>query len=298
MSRSEIQLRRATPADARAAFDVSMAAMKDLFARQGEEWTLDPAAFWAALEPFLRHLAAHAAEWWVAEDPTDGAMVGYARSVERGGLFELSELFVRPDRQSGGVGRLLLERAFPLGRGDVRAILATTDVRGLHRYYAAGTVARFGIASLRCAPRSTPVGELDVAKATLADVGEVAAIEAEVFGHPRHADYPWLFEHREAYLYRRSGRAVGFGFFSETDQGPIAALEPADLRPILLHLEARAHARGLESVSFQVPTINEVAMNHLLGRGYKIDGPLNLMMSNVAFGKFDRLIAFSPAIVL
>jgi GNAT superfamily N-acetyltransferase len=299
MTSTEITLRRATPADTRPAFDLSMASMRDLFGRQGNEWKLDPESFWTALEPFLTHLAAHAAQWWIAEDPADGSMVGYARSIERGGLFELSEFFIRPDRQSAGLGRRLMERVYPLGQGDVRAIIATTDVRGLRRYYAAGTVARFAMASLAAPPKPTrSAGNLETVLATFEDLPEIAAIEEAVFGYPRHADYPWLFAQRESYLYRRAGRAVGFAFFSETGQGPIAAVDPADLPTILLHLEAQAHARGMESISFEVPTINEVAMRHLLGRGFKIDAPLNLLMSNVPFGKFDRLIAFAPAIVL
>jgi GNAT superfamily N-acetyltransferase len=309
MTSTEITIRRGTPDDARPAFDLSLASMSDLFARQGNEWKLDPESFWVALSPFLTHLAAHAAEWWVAADPADGSMLGYARSIERGGLFELSEFFIRPDRQSAGLGRRLMERAYPLGRGDVRAIIATTDVRGLSRYYAAGTVARFAMLSLAASPQATSpqatspkttrsAGDLESASATVDDLPEIAAIEAAVFGFPRHADYAWLFERREPYVYRRAGRVVGFAFFSEAGQGPIAALEPADLRPILLHLEARAHACGMESISFEVPSINEVAMQHLLGRGFEIDAPLNLFMSNVPFGKFDRLIAFGPPIVL
>jgi GNAT superfamily N-acetyltransferase len=297
MGSSEIRIRRGMPADTRPAFEVSMAAMRDLFARQGNEWKLDPELFWTALQSFLTHLAAHAAEWWIAED-SSGTMIGYARSVERGGLFELSEIFIRPERQSAGLGRQLIERAFPLGRGEVRVIIATTDVRALSRYYAAGTVARFAMASLSGQPKPTKWGEIEVASASPGDVAELAAIEEAVVGYARHADYSWLFEQREGYLYRRAGRNVGFAFFSETGQGPIAALEPADLRPILLHLEARAHSRGLESISFEVPTINEVAMQHLLGRGFQIDAPLNLLMSNVPFGKFDRFVSFSPAIVL
>jgi GNAT superfamily N-acetyltransferase len=299
MGNTEISIRRATPADTRPAFDISMAAMRDLFVRQGNELKLDPESFWTVLEPFLNHLAAHAAEWWIAEDPDDGSMIGYARSVERGGLFELSELFVHPDRQSAGLGRRLLERAFPLGRGEVRAIIATTDVRGLSRYYAAGTVARFAMVSLAAAPKSTHVaGDLEVSSATFDDVATVAAVEEAVFGYARSADYPWLFEQREAYLYRRAGRAVGFAFLSDAGQGPIAALEPDDLQPILLHLEGRAHARGMASISFEVPTINEVAMRHLLGRGFQMAPALNLLMSNVPFGQFDRLVAFGPPIVL
>jgi GNAT superfamily N-acetyltransferase len=106
---AELTIRRGTPGDNRPAFDVSMLAMKDLFRRQGHEWKLEPEALWKVLEPFVSHLAEHAAEWWIAEDRADGTMIGYARSVERDGLFELSELFVRPDRQSAGLGKLLLE---------------------------------------------------------------------------------------------------------------------------------------------------------------------------------------------
>jgi GNAT superfamily N-acetyltransferase len=299
MSSSEVVVRRATPADARRAFDVSMEAMRDLFIRQGNAWKLDSESFWTALEPFLTHLATHAAEWWVAEDPDDGSMIGYARSIERGGLFELTEFFVRPDRQSAGVGRRLMERVFPLGRGEVRAIIATTDTRGLSRYYAAGTLARFAMLSLTGIPKpGHSAGDIECISATVDAMPEFAAIEQAVFGYARYADYAWLFQHREAYLYRRAGRAVGFAFFSQTGQGPIAALEPADLGPMLLQLEARAHSCGMESMSFEVPSINGVAMHHLLGRGFKMDAPFNLLMSNVPFGKFDRLIAFAPSIVL
>jgi GNAT superfamily N-acetyltransferase len=154
---AEFNIRRGTPSDNRAAFDVSMLAMKDLFRRHGYEWKLEPEALWKVLEPFVAHLAEHASEWWIAEDRTDGKLIGYARSVERDGLFELSELFVRPDNQSAGLGKLLLEKAFPSGRGEVRAIIATHDVRGLARYYGAGTAARFLMFSLTGQPRRTEV---------------------------------------------------------------------------------------------------------------------------------------------
>jgi hypothetical protein len=39
-------------------------------------------------------------------------------------------------------------------------------------------------------------------------------------------------------------------------------------------------------------------MNHLLSRGFKIDAPLNMLMSNREFGHFDRFVAFGPPIVL
>jgi GNAT superfamily N-acetyltransferase len=301
MTASEITIRRGHPEDARPAFDLSIAAMSDLFVRQGIPWTLDPEDFWGALEPILVHLAKTAAEWWVAVDETDGSMVGYSRSIERGGMIELSELFVRPDRQSAGLGRRLIEKAFPLARGDVRVIIATSDVRALARYYRAGTVVRFPIASMTGAPQRTEpteAADLEAVPATLAEVADLAAIEEADVGYPRHADYPWLIENRDGHLYRRDGRAVGFAFVSENGSGPIAALEPADQVPILLHAEGRAHALGMDEFSVEVPMLNGVAMRHLLGRGFRIDPPLTLLMSSVPFGQFDRFMPFGPSVIL
>jgi ribosomal protein S18 acetylase RimI-like enzyme len=301
-SGSAVRLRRGTPDDVHPAFELSMAAMGDLFARQGNEFVLDPDAFWLQLQPILEHVAATAAEWWVAVDESDDAIVGYARSVERGGLFELTELFVRPDRQSAGLGRQLIDRAFPAGRGDVRVLIATTDVRAIARYYAAGTVARFPIASMSGRPRPPESGDaddLEAVAATEADIPELAALETAVVGYPRdNDDYRWLLEHRDGTVYRRAGRTVGFAFVSGSGSGPVIALEPSDQVAILRHAEARAHALGVDELSFEVPMPNEIAMRQLLGRGFRIEPPLTLLMSSVPFGQFDRFIPFGPPIFL
>jgi hypothetical protein len=44
--------------------------------------------------------------------------------------------------------------------------------------------------------------------------------------------------------------------------------------------------------------VNEVAMRHLLGRGFKMDTFLTLLMSNRPFGQFDRFLGLSPPFVL
>src|SRR4051812_5021704 len=94
-----ITIRRGTPNDTRPTFDLAMVALGDLFARHGDDFTLDPDVWWNSLQTILDHVATTAAEWWVAVDDRSSEIVGYARSVDRGGLFELTELFVRPDRQ-------------------------------------------------------------------------------------------------------------------------------------------------------------------------------------------------------
>lgn len=300
MADPEPVIRRGTPADSRGCYDVFLPAIRELTARLGSPWEPDPEQLWPRLQPMYEHLAAHAAEWWVAEDPANGRLAGYARSVERGGLFELSEFFVHPERQSAGLGRALLERAFPLGRGEVRAIIATTDVRALRRYHAAGTFARFPIAALEGPPSAdAPLDPgLEIVEATAADIPTLRRLEAAVLEFERGDMFDFLLGDRRGFLYRRDGRDAGFAFVGERGIGPIAALDPADQPGMLAHVERVAAEIGRKEVGFEVPMVNEVAMSHLLGRRFRMDTFFTFFLSSRAFGQFDRFIGFAPPFVL
>lgn len=294
-------IRRATADDSRRAFDVFLASARDLTARQNVPWDPEPETQWTRMRYLFDHLAAHAAEWWIAEDPATGDTLGYARSVERGGLFELTEFFVHPERQSAGVGAALLERAFPVGRGEVRAIIATTDLRAQARYYRSGCAARFPIAGMLGAPRATEIDpDVDILRLMPAgtDLETVRALERQVLGFDRGDELGWLAELREGYLYRRAGQPIGFAFVSPRGTGPIAALDPGDQPPILAHVEARAAELDVEELSFELPMVNEVAVRHLLDRGFRFDPFYTFLMSSRPFGQFDRYIGFSPPFVL
>ena len=299
---SGVTIRPGRAEDTEACHGIMWRAITDLARRHGI--ALDGAAedWWPSSAPQFDYLSRVAAEWWVAEDPGSGELLGYARSIERGDLFELTEFFVRPERQAAGVGRALLERAFPLGRGEVRAIIATTDTRALTRYYRAGTAARFPMLSIEGAPAATAgSGRLEAValEPTAAALAEVAAVEVAVLGHARgQGELRWLLEAREGYLYRRDGAGAGFGFVGRHGAGPVAALEPGDLPEQLLHLEGRAGALGVERLSLQVPGPNVVAVRHLLGRGFRIDPWVNLLMTSQPFGRFDRFIGFGPPMFL
>ena len=292
-------LRRGTPADTPAVFEVFLASARDLAIRNGTPWESTDADLRERLWPLLEHIGAHAAEWWVAES-ADGEIVGYARSVERGGLLELTEFFVHPDRQSAGVGTALLERAFPADRGQVRAIIATTDLRAQARYYRAGTVARFPIVSMEGPPTAVAVDDpsLEAIRAGAADIDTLRDIERSVLEFDRGDEFGWLLERREGWVYRRDGRAIGFAFVAAEGSGPIAAREAEDQASMLRHVETRAVELGVRLLSLEVPMINGVAMRHLLDRGFKIDPFLTLLMSSRPFGQFDRYIGFSPPFVL
>jgi GNAT superfamily N-acetyltransferase len=300
---TDISIRRGTEGDAEACHELLWASVTDFGARYGTPLRGTAAEWWRSAEPLHRHLAVNAAEWWVAEEPGSSKLVGYARSIERAGLLELTEFFVRPDHQSAGVGRTLIERAFPADRGDARSIIATRDVRALARYYRAGTVARFPIFTLGGVPARVDPEPALTAERLHADAAAARRalrdVELSVFGFPRdEAEVRWLLSDREGYLYRRNHKIAGFAFVGRNGSGPIAALDPADLPPILLHVEDRAHEAGIERLDLEVPAPNEVAIRHLLGRGFRFDPWVNFLMSNRPFGKFDRLICFSPPMFL
>lgn len=293
-------LRPGTPADSYACFEIFWASIKDLAHRLGTSWTGTAQDAWPRFEDLYDLLARHAAEWWVAEGG-DG-LIGYARSLQRGSLFELTEFFVRTDRQSAGIGRLLLDRAFPPDRGEVRAIIATTDVRATARYLRSGTSIQFPIVGFTGQPvadasprRLTPV-RIEAGSGSLETV---AAIERAVLGYDRGAELRWILERREGHLYHDADdQPVAFAFIGAGGIGPIAALEPEHQPDVLLHLEDRAARMGLDSLGFEVPGPNVIAMRHLLDRGFQVDPFLTLLMASRPFGRFDRYLGFTPPFVL
>ncbi len=145
--------------DNRACAAVLTEAVNDLGRRQG---SIEPGAElvledqWPKWRPFMDHIARTSAEFWVAEGEDD-ELIGYARSVDRDGAFELTEFFVRPGTQSTGLGTRLLERAFPAGRGQLRIIIATTDIRALSRYLRADVLPRFPVLSFSGPARDVPL---------------------------------------------------------------------------------------------------------------------------------------------
>jgi GNAT superfamily N-acetyltransferase len=280
-------------------------AVNDLGRRQG---SIEPGAElvledqWPKWRPFMDHVARTAAEFWVAEG--DGReLIGYARSVDRDGAFELTELFVRPGTQSAGLGTRLLERAFPLGRGHLRIIIATTDIRALSRYLRADVLPRFPVLSFSGPAREAPpvdglaVESLDLER----DMASVNAIDDDVLGHRREVDHRWYAEEREGYRYLHDGSMVGYGYVALPERGgtgPFAVLDAVDLPAVLSHAERRRHQLGAEDASFEVPLHNRAAIDHLLGRGYRMDPFMTLVCSSAPFGNFDRYLMCGPALVL
>jgi len=213
--RRVITYRRGSPADSRVLFGIFEAAIDDLSARMqasGNATAGDPAA-WERRRPLYEHLAETCEQLWIAED--DGRPIGYARSILRDGVRELTELFVVPDLQSHGTGRELLERAFPADGARHRTLLATFDVRAVARYLRSGLDGRLPIFSVNRAPEPVAVASDLRAEPLVTDpvtLARLAEIDRELLGYRRDIDHRWFAQQRRGQVYRRGEDIVAYGY--------------------------------------------------------------------------------------
>lgn len=296
--------RRGGALDSEPCFRVCEAAIDDLGRRTGaiandtagEPWP------WDIRRPLFDHLAATADEWWIAEDD-GGAMLGYARSMERDGTRELTEFFVHPTAQSGGIGRELLARAFPADSARHRSIIATTDVRAVSRYLREGLAGRLPLAGFEAAPRAVTIETDLVREPIIASDGTLealGAIDRDVLGFRRDVDHSWLAAQRPGWIYRRAGKAVAYGYHPVRPAwgGPYAALDTADVPVLLADAETAAFETGQATVSFDMALVARTAIDHLLARGFRVDPFLMLFFSDGRVDGLDRYVLTSPPFFL
>ena len=293
--------RRGTPADTRRCFEIFEVTVDDLGRRTGggaNATSGDPNAF-EIRRPMFEHLAATADQWWVAEDEATGRAVGYARSIVRDGVRELTEFFVLPDAQSAGVGRGLLERAFPDEGARHRAIVATIDPRAIARYLRAGLDARVPMIGLEGVPRDERLAT-DLRREPI-DAGDppleaLAEVDRRLLGFRRDEDHRWLASQRPGVLYRRGEAVVGYGYHPTRPLwgGPYAALESHDLPVLIADGEAAAAAAGHATVTFDVALTARPALDHLLGRGFRVDPFVMLFFTDGPVDGLDRYVLTSP----
>jgi hypothetical protein len=294
--------RQATEMDNPAVFRLFMRSVRDLEFRQGVIAANDGgdptvvARLWEKNRPIFDHLARSAHAFWVAERQDE--LIGYARSILRDGVLELTEFFVSPDEQSGGVGKELLSRAFTARAVSSRIIIASTDIRAQARYLKSGLYPQFPIYYFFRPPTPAEVAS-DLQIIPMAPSPEVleaiGALDREVLGYRRDADHDWFMSARSGYLYLRDGRISAYGYVTRGEgSGPFAVRNATDLPAVLAHAESIAAREGRESFGVQVPMINRVAVYYLLQRGFHIEPDVILFMSDVVHSGLDRYLITSP----
>lgn len=296
-------IRRASDADSRTCFGIFRRSLADLLQRLGYRPPGSPPpdvdALWGEYERLFRHLASTCAQWWIAEHPDDGTPLGYARSLQRGGTLELTEFFVEPSARVGGIGRALLERAFPPGLGAHRAIIATVDAPAVALYLRFGVAHQTTGVDVAGAPRPVALpARYEAAPATL---DELMALEQELLGHAREPDLAFMLGDRPGTVLRHGGRAVAYAFAPGAGgfAGPVGALAPEHMPAALAHLENAAHGAGLERLDLTVPLGARSAVDWLIGeRRFRIDPFYCLFLADGPWAKLDRYLPFNPCLIL
>ena len=295
-----ITYRKATPADDPITFNICMKALEEFSRRSGVQAITganDPetrANLWDIRRPFWEHLSQTSDNYWLAEK--DGKAVGYARSILREDHRELTEFFVLPEAQSAGVGRELLQRAFP-NDAPHRSIVATTDHRAISRYLKSGVYPFLTELYFERIPEPVTFESdltIEPADETPASLEALSGLDLAILGHRREVDHLFLMRDRKLYLYKRNGTVVGYGYIHRDFYGPFALLNEKDFPAVLSHAENEAHKMNAPVVGFEVPANNTSAIDHLTKRNYRLEGFMGSIMSDEPFGKFENYILTSP----
>lgn len=291
-----VTYRPGTEDDSYAVFLLLEQTLADLNLRLGSATptsAADPAALarmWEERRSLYGHLARTAEHYWLAE--RQGEIIGFARSILRDGVQQLTEFFVLPDQQSAGVGA----RAFPTNGARLRSIVASSDVRAQARYLKTGVYPRFPVYYFGRSPEPVDVDTDLIAKPITASPEAVAALgtlDERGLGYRRDEDHAWLLGDRQGFLYLRASQPVGYGYLG-TRSGPFSLLDARDYPVVLAHAENEAARHGHGHFGLEVPLVNQVAVDYLLARGFRLDTLMAVLMSDAPFGDFRRHILTSP----
>ncbi len=145
----------------------------------------------------------------------DGDIVAFAAAITRGNVTYLTDLFVRPDEQSSGIGQKLLASVLPVDE-RIHCTVSSTDPRALALYVRHGMRPRWPHINLRLnGPFRSPLPASEI-KVEVARLGDPDLVEwdAAIGGRSRPEDHAfWVREQRGAPLwFRRGGSVVGYGY--------------------------------------------------------------------------------------
>jgi len=301
-----IEIRPGTREDLFGAFVVFQLALHGLYQGAGlasPEDKPDPESLSPAFEyfrMFTEYFAQTAEHFWVAEER--GEIIGFSRSMLRDGIRQLSELFVHPDKQAQGVGKRLLEAAFPFDSTHNRVVIGTSDVRAVTRYLKSGVKFRFTIYDWARQPEIVPF-ETDLSiesfTPTSENLASLNSIDRTILGYTREVDHIWLSKNRHGHFYRRNGVIVGYSYVSNR-AGPIAMLNNNDFHAALAHVESEM-TKYVDDVwknmYVTVPMINTTAVEYVLKRGFQTTPLLEHFMSDTPLGQYENYVFMDPPFI-
>jgi GNAT superfamily N-acetyltransferase len=253
----------------------------------------DPARFVVATRP-------------VSDGSAGERIVGFASAVERGRLWFLSMLFVRPGEQGRGLGRALLDRVLPESREDRILATATDSMQPISNalYASYGIVPRMPLLGLVGRPERPralaplPDGIAATALAEREQASITERLDAQILGFRHPQDHAYLAaEGRQGFVYRSDGgEIVGYGYASMVGRvGPIAVVDEALLWPVAGHLLTAVEPRGASAI--WAPGAAGRLVTGLLRAGMRLEDYPILACWSEPFADFSRYVPISPGLL-
>ncbi|MFC0865420.1 GNAT family N-acetyltransferase [Sphaerimonospora cavernae] len=209
-----------------------------------------------------------------------GRIVGFGGTVHRGSLTHLGDLFVLPDHQSTGLGRMILTRLLP--RDVPKITFAANNTRAFALYIRHGMRPRCPLLYLE--------GPFEGGPPAAAEVGpqEAAALDARISGGDRTECLTWYAGLPGA------GVRLGDGGYAFTRMigdtlviGPAGGETPQDSLDVMLRTIA-AHP-GAELIQVAVPGVHPL-LPMLLDAGWRITDMDTVMTSEEGLVQLDRYL--------
>ena len=272
------------------------------------------------------HLQATDPDRFVVATIRDGPgerIIAFASAIMRERLWYLSMLFVLPEFQGAGLGRLLLAEVLPPEDADPSEVGATVRATATdsaqpisNALYALYDIApRMPLLSVTGLPQYPDAfGELpsgvvpiafddivadppgDQANAMLVDA--IDALDRETLGVAHPVDHRFLrSESRRGWLYRGpDGAPVAYGYAGESGRlGPVAVRDASLLAPVLGHLTSAVVARG--AFAMWVGGAADRALVPALRAGFRLDQFPVLLCWDRPFADFSRYLPISPGLL-
>jgi GNAT superfamily N-acetyltransferase len=313
MAIAELTFRDGSVSDLETTFALSERAMHDSGTRQGiippgrELTDVQIRADWSRQRPVVEFIAAQPEGRYVIAENGDGP-IGYARVVRFPHMEELTELMVLPEHQGGGIGRRLLEVAWP---GDPsadlgRVVVAAGAPSDLSLYLEFGVMPVAGHWHLR--QRTDMYLERRAQEMETTDPGvhllkpdravaEWDRLEPRAIGHERPALHQFFARDRNclAALDPRTGEANALCWVSsEGEIGPAVADEPGRLVPVIIAaLDRVAMMQEPRHLSVFSTTLSWWLLRRLRTLGFGVFWP-SWILCSVPLPGLDRYVPTRP----
>jgi ribosomal protein S18 acetylase RimI-like enzyme len=212
----------------------------------------------------------------------DGHVLAFAGAITRGPVTFLTDLFVHPQTQSGGLGKTLLQQVLPQRPSMIRCTMSSTDPRAQALYTRQGMQPLFPHFNLQWQERlpTEPLAtDIEVVEGEAGDPSLVQW-DAQIGGRARPVDHTfWLEQQRAVPLwFRRQGVALGYGYVRQVAEtlltprtwvvGPLGVSTPEYATECVLAAIAWAQQRA-EMLRIDVPGPHP-CLAPLLERGFHI----------------------------